>query len=104
MKNAVKILIVIALFSAAFSFTHCAASRGNNVRSRTDSLVTISYGEYEMLKQRADERYVVVQRRTFDSLLTKTKALQELCDQLVKHLPEEIRSEQKPSGQTNQPE
>uniref|UniRef100_UPI0040251A2E hypothetical protein n=1 Tax=Alistipes onderdonkii TaxID=328813 RepID=UPI0040251A2E len=82
--------------------SRCSASRGSSGRCRTDSLITISYSEYEQMRQRAEERYVIVQRRTFDSLLMKTKALQELCDQLVKHLPEEIRSEKGRHGEIYQ--
>lgn len=102
MKTIVKTLIVTALFLSPLLFARCAATRGGSRCCRPDSLVTISKDEYEMLKQRADERYVVVQRRAFDSLLMKTKALQELCDQLIKHLPEEIRSENNRPGETYQ--
>lgn len=102
MKNFFKTLIVTALFLFPLLFARCAASRCDGRCGRADSLVTISQGEYRMLKQRADEHYVVVQRRVFDSLLMKTKALQELCDQLVRHLPEEIRSENSHSGEIHQ--
>lgn len=102
MKTTIKALIVTALSLSPLLFARCAATRGGGRCCRPDSLVTISAGEYEMLKQRADERYVVVQRRVFDSLLMKTQALQELCDQLVKHLPEEIRSENNRPGETYQ--
>lgn len=102
MKNTIKGLIAIALFLTPLLFGRCAASRGAGGDPRNDSLVTISRQEYELLRQRADERYVVVQRRVFDSLLMKTQALQELCDALVKHLPVEIRSEQDATNQPNQ--
>lgn len=102
MKTIIKVLIIIALFLTALFLSRCAASRGGGRHGRPDSLVTIPQGEYRMLKERADERYVVVQRRVFDSLLMKTKALQELCDQLVRHLPEEIRSEKDRPGEIYQ--
>ncbi len=103
MKPRIKALTAIVLFSTPLLFGQCAASRGAGAESsRNDSLITISRQEYELLRQRADERYVVVQRNVFDSLLMKTKALQELCDALVKHLPVETRSEKTSIDHTNQ--
>ena len=100
MRHLFKTLIAYSLFLTPLFFVRCATSRVTGGDVRNDSLVTISRQEYELLRQRADERYVVVQRQVFDSLLMKTKALQELCDALVKHLPEEVRSVNNP---TNQP-
>lgn len=93
MKSFAKALIAIALFLTPLLFGRCAATRNAGGEIRNDSLVTISRNEYGMLRAQADERYVIVQRRTYDSLLTKTRELQELCDALVEHLPVEVRSE-----------
>ena len=71
-------------------------------RAAADSLVVLPRAEYDELHQRADDRYVVVPRRMFDSLQQKTQSLQELCDQLVKHLPQEIRSVNTRSETENQ--
>lgn len=103
MKTITKALIATTLFTAPLIFGRCAATRSTDGGARNDSLVTISRNEYALLRKQADERYVVVQRRTYDSLLTKTRELQELCDALVEHLPVEIRSERKESNhQPNQ--
>lgn len=103
MKPIAKALIAITLFSTPLLFGRCAATRNAGGEIRNDSLVTISRNEYALLRTQADERYVIVQRRTYDSLLTKTRELQELCDALVKHLPVEIRSEKTNSNhQQNQ--
>lgn len=56
-----------------------------------DSLVRISPNEYRDLQRRVDERYVVVLRREYDSLLRKTQSLKELCDILVKKIPNEMK-------------
>lgn len=93
MKIIIKTLIVIALFSAALLGTGCGASRPAAGSRPDDSLMLISRHEYRMLRAQADDRYVVVRRRTYDSLVNKTRALQDVCDQLVKHLPDEVRSE-----------
>lgn len=98
MKSIAKALIAITLFSVPLVFSRCAATRNAGGVVSNDSLVTISRNEYAMLRTQADERYVVVQRRTYDSLLMKTRELQELCDALVEHLPVEVRSEKKDSN------
>lgn len=101
MKSILKPQIAIILFFVPLIFGCCTATRKAGGVASNDSLVTISRNEYALLRKQADERYVVVQRRTFDSLLMKTRELQELCDALVKHLPVEVRSEKNDSQ--NQP-
>lgn len=94
MKRTFQISVVLLATVGAAFLGGCAAPayRGCCRRAATDSLVVLSRAEYEELHRRADDRYVVIPRRMYDSLLHKTQSLQELCDQLVKHLPQEIRA------------
>lgn len=93
MKTFAKTLTVIALFSTALLGAGCGTSRPAAGARSDDSMMLIPRHEYRMLRAQADDRYVVVRRRTYDSLVEKTRSLQEVCNQLVKHLPDEVRSE-----------
>ena len=93
MKRTFQISAVLLAVAGAAFLGGCASSACRCChRAATDSLVVLPRAEYDELHRRADDRYVVVPRRMYDSLLHKTQSLQELCDQLVKHLPQEIRA------------
>jgi hypothetical protein len=87
-----KKLIFIALTAATLAVSGCGTVQNASRNTGADSSVTISRGEYDLMKKLADERYIFVEKRTFDSLLNKTKALEEVNRELVKHLPEERRA------------
>ncbi len=93
MKRTFQLSVVLLACAGAAFLGGCASSACRSCqRAAADSLVVLPRAEYEALHRRADDRYVVVPRRMYDSLLHKTQSLQELCDQLVKHLPQEIRA------------
>ncbi len=103
MKRTFQISAVLLAFAGAAILGGCASSACRCCqRAAADSLVVLPRAEYDELHRRADERYVVVPRRMFDSLLHKTQSLQELCDQLIKHLPQEIRAVNPRSETENQ--
>ena len=102
MKRTFQTSALLLAFAGAAFLGGCASSARCCRCAATDSLVVLPRAEYDELHRRADDRYVVVPRRMFDSLQRKTQSLQELCDQLVKHLPQEIRSVNTRSETENQ--